>query len=269
MATTPPSTVLLSFDAEEFDLPLEFGVNLPVRERFRIGGEGITRTLLLLQECGVRATFFVTGAMAENRPDLVRWIVRDGHELASHSLVHTGFEPDHPERSRVLLERLSGAPVVGFRMPRLAKIDLGALRDAGYRYDASLNPIWLPGRYNKLNSPRTTHQREGVVVIPAGTSPLIRWPLFWLAFKNQPRLLTRCTTAWSLSWDRVTPLYFHPWELMNIQGHGLPRWLTRRSGTEMVAALREHLRWLKQRARFITFAEHARAWSDAALKRTA
>jgi hypothetical protein len=249
-------TVLLSFDAEEFDIPLEYGRGIDPAEQFRIGGEGIARALTLLKETRVRGTFFVTASMAERRPDLVRWMIADGHEVASHSLAHSGFEPDHPAKSRAILERLSGKEVRGFRMPRLAPISLGSLRDAGYVYDASLNPIWLPGRYNKLGSPRRTHVHDGLVIIPAATTPIVRWPLFWLAFKNQPRWLNRLCVQRALRSGPVA-LYFHPWELTSIRGYGLPRSVTRLDGAAMMDALREQLLWIGRRARFRTYLEHA------------
>lgn len=41
-----------------------------------------------LGRAGVRATFFITGAWAEAQPDMLRWIVAAGHELANHSHSH-------------------------------------------------------------------------------------------------------------------------------------------------------------------------------------
>ncbi|HEV3138932.1 MAG TPA: polysaccharide deacetylase family protein, partial [Vicinamibacterales bacterium] len=44
-----------------------------------------TRDLLeLLDGCGVRATFFVLGWIAERHPALVQEIVAAGHEIGSH-----------------------------------------------------------------------------------------------------------------------------------------------------------------------------------------
>ncbi|HEY6835930.1 MAG TPA: polysaccharide deacetylase family protein [Gaiellaceae bacterium] len=42
----------------------------------------------LLREHGVRATFFVIGQRVRERPELVKRIVAEGHELGSHTLTH-------------------------------------------------------------------------------------------------------------------------------------------------------------------------------------
>ncbi len=42
------------------------------------------RVLGILSDCGVRATFFVLGWVAERDPAIVRAIAAGGHEIASH-----------------------------------------------------------------------------------------------------------------------------------------------------------------------------------------
>lgn len=248
--------VLFSFDVEEFDIPLEFGTPIGPREQMRIGIQGFARALHLLDEVGVRATLYMTGAIALAAPELVRWAVRSGHEIASHSLEHSRFETSHLLESRTVLERVSGTRVVGFRMPRLAPVGDDDLVKAGYLYNSSLNPIWLPGRYNHLRSPRLPHRRGGLVQVPLSATPVLRWPLFWLAFKNQPAWLTRRTTARCLEHDRLASLYFHPWELCECTGFGLPASVARCSGERLYHPLRDYLLWLKSRARFETTARY-------------
>lgn len=262
MSTTSPEpsrpAVLLSFDAEEFDIPLEYGNAVSESEQFRIGADGFERALLLLSELGVRATFFTTAALAIRRPDLVRRAVAHGHEIASHSYFHSRFEEKHVRESREVLESVSGAEVIGFRMPRMAPIAARVLKEAGYTYDSSVNPIWLPGRYNRFFEPRRVHKVDGLIRIPLSATPFIRWPLFWLAFKNQPRWLTRMTTLRVLHSDGYAALYFHPWELMNNAHYGLPHVVSALSGQSMWSALRDHLLWLRSRCSFSTYGEFAR-----------
>lgn len=58
--------VFLSFDFEEFDLPKEHGVDIPLEEQIRVSAEGAERLLNILQEEQVQATFFVTGVFASH-----------------------------------------------------------------------------------------------------------------------------------------------------------------------------------------------------------
>lgn len=47
------------------------------------------RVLDLLADRGVRATFFVVGGSIPGRTDVLRRIVREGHEVGNHTLTHT------------------------------------------------------------------------------------------------------------------------------------------------------------------------------------
>ena len=47
-----------------------------------------TRLLDALAERGVKATFFLVGALAEANPDVVQRMDREGHQIGIHPLVH-------------------------------------------------------------------------------------------------------------------------------------------------------------------------------------
>lgn len=57
-------------------------------EQFGGARYGMPRLLTLLEHHGIRATFFVTGFIAEVFPSLLRRIVAGGHELGVHGNVH-------------------------------------------------------------------------------------------------------------------------------------------------------------------------------------
>jgi len=66
--------------------------------------------LAVLDQLGVRATFFVIGELCAEHPELVREIAAQGHELAGHSYTHRRFTElskqeltDELERTRALL----------------------------------------------------------------------------------------------------------------------------------------------------------------------
>src|SRR5512143_2545165 len=71
--------------------------------------------LALLRRYRCRATFFVLGRVAEQRPAVVRAIVADGHDVESHGYAHVRVDRQTPEefrddlrRSREVIEPLSG-----------------------------------------------------------------------------------------------------------------------------------------------------------------
>lgn len=246
---------LMSFDTEEFDVPNELGGPIEPARQMAVGAEGMRRALDVLGEVPARATFFTTGAFAIANPGLVREAVAKGHEIASHALTHTRFREEDLKRSREILQQIAGAPVRGFRRPRFAPTDAGAIARAGYTYDSSIHPIWMPGRYNGWRWPRRAFARGDVVEIPVSATPLVRFPLFWLSFKNVPQWMTRVATRWVLGSDGYAALCFHPWELCELGGFGLPRYLRRVDGRSMESRLIRHLRWVSRRATFTTYGD--------------
>src|SRR3954466_9281100 len=50
--------------------------------------QNVLRILALLDEYEIKATFFTLGWVAERYPGLVRRLVADGHEVASHGYAH-------------------------------------------------------------------------------------------------------------------------------------------------------------------------------------
>lgn len=255
---------LISFDVEQFDIPTEYGHALGVNEQFEIGRRGLERVLRILDEHHAPATFFITGEFAERYPELVRLVAATGggrHEIASHGQTHGDLLPGHLEESKRVLERVTGREVRGFRRARMADTDPAAIARAGFAYNASENPIWLPGRYNHFFLPRRarverTHAGD-LVQIPASATPLVRLPLFWLAFKNLPAWAIRGASRWVLAADGVLNTYFHPWEFVDIGEYGLPRVVTRIDGERLAGRLGAYLVFLKQRARLATYWELA------------
>lgn len=204
--------ILLTFDVEEFDLPEEYGIYLPKDQQLAISRLGLARVLKLLEKCSVRATIFTTAYYAENNPDQMKALVAGGHKLASHMYFHTDYNPIHLLLSRQKLEDITGHPVFGFRSPRLKPMRTKLLREAGYRYDSSLNPTYLPGRYNNFSQPRTWFEDldNQITILPFSVSPLLRLPLFWLSFKNFPLPLYLWLSRRTLRRDGYLHLYFHP-----------------------------------------------------------
>src|SRR5882672_6953626 len=82
------------------------------------------RLLDIFGEAGVTATFFMLGWVAERHPEVVRRIVAEGHELASHGSDHYRADQQGRDefrtdvrRCKALLEDIGGASVLGYRAP--------------------------------------------------------------------------------------------------------------------------------------------------------
>jgi peptidoglycan/xylan/chitin deacetylase (PgdA/CDA1 family) len=246
--------VLLSLDVEEFDLPREYGLSISPAEEISVTSHGLTAVLDLLEGMDITVTCFMTVRFARERRDLTERITRR-HEIASHGYNHSNLKEDDLLRSRIELEALTGKKIKGFRSPRLSAVSRSDIQAAGYSYNSSENPIWLPGRYMNLFKPRLPYISDGLLNLPISASPVIRYPLFWLSFKRTPLRLFKAMSAWALNRDGYLNIYFHPWEFSDLTAWDLPVWLKNPNGGRLIRKLEAYLLWLKDTASFVTFSE--------------
>jgi peptidoglycan-N-acetylglucosamine deacetylase len=114
---------------------------------------GLPRCLAMLRRQGLKTTFFVPGRIAEEYPEAVAAIVRDGHELAYHGYDHdntVGLPREQEEanmaRSEALLTAAAGVRPVGARGPLdvLQEYSTDLFKERGYLYDSTLKDCDWP-----------------------------------------------------------------------------------------------------------------------------
>lgn len=188
----------------------------------------VDRLLALLAAHETQATFFTLGWIAERYPGLIRRIVGEGHELASHGYGHQrvsdlgekAFSED-VVRAKGILESVAGCAVAGYRAPSfsIGAANLWAfdcLARAGYRYSSSIYPI-RHDHYGMPESPRFAYPlQSGLIEVPITTLRVMQ--------RNLPssgggyfRLLPYAVSRWMLqrvnAVDRQSAVFYcHPWE---------------------------------------------------------
>jgi polysaccharide deacetylase family protein (PEP-CTERM system associated) len=118
--------------------------------------------LEMLNSTDKKATFFILGMLAQHRPDLVKKIAAEGHEIGLHGQYHINMRKLNREQayndineSKKLVTDIIGGPVYGYRAPYFS-IDetnlyvLEVLSELGLVYDSSIFPIKLK-RYGIAN----------------------------------------------------------------------------------------------------------------------
>jgi hypothetical protein len=246
--------LLLSFDIEEFDMPLEYRYEISFADQIAVSRAGTQLILGILKNHGIKATFFSTVVFARQVPDLIQQIVNEGHELASHGYGHSEFSNDHYLLSKQALEEIGKCKVNGFRMARMQPVHNQLIEEAGYRYNSSINPTYLPGRYNNFHVPRKVFKVGNVWQLPASVVPIIRFPLFWLSFHNLPLFLYTWLSKITLKSDGYLNIYFHPWEFMPINDknkYNFPGYVNRNVGKKMCTRFEKFIRLFKNHE-FIT-----------------
>lgn len=111
--------------------------------------------LSLLNETGKKATFFILGILARHRPDLVRKIAAEGHEIGMHGQNHIRmhtltYEQAYQDLSDAykLVTDIIGGPIYGYRAPYFSVNEsnlyvLEILAELGLIYDSSIFPVKL------------------------------------------------------------------------------------------------------------------------------
>lgn len=252
--------ILLSFDIEEFDIPEEYGQPLENDIKFEVSKRGLLNVISLLDRLNITATFFVTANFALHNREIIKQLSQK-HEIASHGFYHSQFSPDDLQKSKKTLESITNTKVTGFRMAKLQPVDDAEIEKAGYEYNSSMNPTYIPGRYNNLSKPRTAYYTNKLLNLPISVTPLIRFPLFWLSFKNFPLSMIQLATKLTLETDSYLNIYFHPWEFTDISQFQVPGYVKKDSGNKMIEKLEKYLTWLKTQGKFISISEFKKNFS--------
>ena len=223
----------MSVDVEDYFQVSAFEKHIPHSDwdRFECRVEANTHRILdLFSEQGCKATFFTLGWIAERYPGIVRRIVAEGHELASHGYEHIRVTQQNREqfsedvvRTKAILEDIGGTPVRGYRAASysIGRDNLWALevlQETGHEYSSSIYPI-RHDLYGMPEAQRFAHHINGldILEIPVTTIEL-RGNKFPCGGGGYFRLFPYRLSRWALNHvNRIDGqpcnFYFHPWEI--------------------------------------------------------
>ena len=186
------------------------------------------KTLDLLDEFKVKATFFVLGWIAEQNPKLIREIVSRGHEAASRGFYHRSLRHLTPDefredlrRANNALENAGGQKIIGYRAAEKLTYEkdawvLDILAEEGLVYDASFLPIQKDAKQKRFAHKVQTSEKiiwefpystrnVGVGLLPISGGNY---------FRQIPHTIMRhAVQDWHRRYDAPFVLYFHVWEL--------------------------------------------------------
>ena len=188
------------------------------------------RILAHFADANATGTFFILGWVAREYPEIVRRVVSQGHEVASHGMYHKRVWQQAPEEflddvvsARRLLEDIAGVEVTGYRAPSWS---IGnrtpwaheMLAEAGYQYSSSI----YPARHDLGHTPDTPQEPHvvdgtGILEIPVSVVSIggQRIPASGGGFF---RLFPLSVSDWLIRRARSATrspyiFYFHPWEI--------------------------------------------------------
>ncbi len=143
--------------------------------------------LEMLSDAGKKATFFILGMLAEHRPDLVKKIAAEGHEIGLHGHYHINMRKltrqqayDDIDQCKKLVTDIIGGPVYGFRAPYFSVDEtnlyvLEVLTELGLLYDSSIFPLKLKrygiANFNKQDALYSLPNGKQIVELPLTVAP--------------------------------------------------------------------------------------------------
>ena len=231
----------------------------------------------MLDDEGVKVTFFCVGEIADENAAILREIVRRGHALACHGLDHglltdKGLDQfaDETQRARAMIEAAAGQRITGYRAScfTMERDKLDVLRQMGFTYDSSKIRFVQHPLYRNLDltgfqqADDLVYVREGFAEyeiptleiggysVPISGGGYLRLFPFWL--------LHILLGLYARRHENFT-IYVHPFELTDLP-LPLPKGLGRATRFRCLVGrrgnlkkLRRVIRWLKKRgARFLT-----------------
>ena len=208
--------------------------------------EGLPRLLDLFKKEEIRATFFVTGMIAKQYPDLIYSIHKEGHELGCHGYTHARFDQMDKEEARLALKQAGKVlrqferELISFRAPNLQfpKKYLKLLEEEGFLYDSSLAIYKPPFFQGKTESK--------IIRIPATvTSSFLRLPPdFFLPL---------------LKHSKAPVVFVHPWEFVDMSNMPIRLDCRFNTGEKALENLKVLIRTLKaENCHFLTLQERAK-----------
>lgn len=234
MKHTPPLPNAMTVDVEDYFQVSAFEKTISRADWDKVPHRveaNTHRVMDMFAARAVKATFFTLGWVAERYPSIVKRIVADGHELASHGYSHVRATEQTPaeffedvSRTKKMLEDMGGVEVRGYRA---ASYSIGArnlwaldeLARADYVYSSSIYPVrhdlygmpeaprfsfYPRGRDSILEVPVTTLQL-GTAKLPCGGGGF---------FRLYPYALSRWALRHINEKDGQSGMfYFHPWEI--------------------------------------------------------
>ncbi|MFX0039653.1 MAG: polysaccharide deacetylase family protein [Promethearchaeota archaeon] len=190
--------IALTFDIER-DIPnflnTDFGVKF-----------GLNKILSVLDDYQIKCTFFCTGTIVKQQPQIIELIESRGHEIACHSLNHERLNKLSFDECKEIISknkemiqnRFQNSEIIGFRAPYLKppKFIFKLLNDLGFKYDSSINLRKKSEYYQK----KTYEVHE---FYPLSVYAYFRLPLVFYIIKK-----------WIFKKEQII-LYFHSWEAID------------------------------------------------------
>ena len=236
--------ILLSFNIIHPEIS-EKNVGLVSEEELlKITSEGTLKILEILEKYMLQATFFVEISLVEKLPELLKIIVKKGHEL---SLLNKNSYQSEIEKAKLFAEELTGKSVRGLRQLPEKRVNSEMVKKLGFIYRSPLDYANIFFYKNTLEK-KIAKEENGIMVIPESVSPYSRIPYNDFSFQLIPMFFYKNMINETLQKEDYVMVYLNSWQFLelNHSKFGLPLYRKYNLGKQMENKLERFLQFVEE-----------------------
>ena len=236
--------ILLSFNIIHPEIS-EKNVGLVSEEELlKVTSDGTLKILEILEKYILQATFFVEISLVEKLPELLKIIVKKGHEL---SLLNKNSYQSEIEKAKLFAEELTGKSVRGLRQLPEKRVNSEMVKKLGFIYRSPLDYANIFFYKNTLEK-KIAKEENGIMVIPESVSPYSRIPYNDFSFQLIPMFFYKNMINETLQKEDYVMVYLNSWQFLelNHSKFGLPLYRKYNLGKQMENKLERFLQFVEE-----------------------
>lgn len=242
--------VLLTFNIIAPEIPVSYQKIVTEEELLKITTDGTHKILEILEKYQVHTTFFVEISLVEKLPELLKSIVKKGHELG---LLNKYSYQKEVETAKDFLEELTGKTIRGMRQfpeKRLSSEKLKAMQFI-YRSPMDFSNIFF---FKNTLERKIAYEEHEIMVIPESVSPYSRLPYNDFTFQMIPMKFYQNMVTETLQKEEYVMIYLNSWQFveLNDKKFGLSFYRKYNLGVQMEEKLDRFLKFVEENDLAIT-----------------
>lgn len=213
-------------------------------ELLKITSDGTLKILEILEKYMLQATFFVEISLVEKMPDLLKTIVKKGHELG---LLNKNSYQSEIEKAKLFAEEITEKSIRGLRQFPEKRVNSETVKRLGFIYRSPLDYANIFFYKNTLEK-KTAKEENGIMVIPESVSPYSRIPYNDFSFQMIPLFFYKNMINETLQKEDYVMVYLNSWQFseLNHSKFGLPIYRKYNLGKQMQNKLERFLQFVEE-----------------------
>lgn len=237
--------VLLSFNIIAPEIPMGNKDLVSEEELLKITLNGTQKILDILEKHYVFCTFFVEVSLVEKIPEILKLIIKKGHELG---ILNKNSNEEEITKAKQKAEEIIGKFIGGIRQFPKCKHQSDVVKRMKFSYHSSMyfsNIFWLDKDFDK----KTVYEENELVIIPDSWSPYSKLPYNDFTFQMIPLFFYKNMVNNSMKGeDEYIVIYLNSWQFveLNHSKFGLPFYRKYNLGRQMENKLGRFLTFLEE-----------------------